>query len=79
MKVNESQEEYNKIHAAEIEAGTLKPMNTVVHARAVDTDDPEKVAAARKEHEAVIDAWREKHGYKPHSAEYWTEYWEDKE
>lgn len=78
MKVNQSQEEYNEAHKEEIEAGLLRPMNTVIHARAVDTDDPDDVAAAHKEREAVIDEWREQHGLPRHSPEFWREYWEDR-
>ena len=79
IKVYGSKEEYNEAHREEIENGTMKPMETVIHARAVDTDDPEKVAAAHKEREAVIDEWRVQHGLPIHSAEFWLEYWEDED
>jgi hypothetical protein len=79
IKVYGSQEERNEAHRDEIDAGLLREMNTIIHARAVDTDDPDKVAAAHKEHEAVIDEWRVKQGLPIHSAEFWKEYWEDED
>jgi len=70
-------EEYNEANKEEIAAGRLRPMTTVIHARAIDTDNPEDVAAARKEHQALSDQWRTAHGLFVHGAKYWEEYWED--
>ena len=77
IKVYGSQEEYNEAHKEEIENGKMKPMTTVVHARAYDSDDPDEVVAAHKTHEEIIDEWRFQHGLPKHSAEFWKEYWED--
>lgn len=73
-----SQAEYNAANKADIDAGRLRPMNTVVHAFAYDKDNPESVAKAEKEGEAATDSWRISQGMKPHSAKYWSDYSEKK-